>query len=265
MKLNYKRILSDSWEKFKKNLILVIPSIIGVAITIGIFFVTGLIFMLMGISSEQIVSYDLLTTKNIVVLSLMIVFVFICMFLLNSFIRAMELGMMKDVASKGKTDINKMFSYGKEYFLKYLLTSLIVVLFVLPALVILILFSLIPVVGTPIGAFIAGVYLIVLFLYLFFVGPVIVSKEGTPLEMIKLSFDYSKRNMKHVLVTFGVSLVAMLIIMLPFVIIESLLTLGESYLIAFLLSIVVFARNIVNVLLSLVIRLFEFKAYLAKK
>jgi hypothetical protein len=266
MKISYKTLLFDSWRNFKKNLVLILPSIIGIAITLGIFVIFGILLFFTGISIGQVENYDSITTgKNIVLFSVFILFAFVAMFLLSAFLRAMEYGLIKDVVSKGKADVNKMFIYGKKYFLKYLLTNLFVVLLLIPSLIIFLLFSFIPVVGIGIGAFFAGVYFIVLLLHLFFLGPIIISKKGSPLEMIKLSFDYSRRNMKHVIVTLCVAILTVLVISLPFVLLESLLGIGDAYIFAFLLSIVVFIRNIVNLILSIVVRVFEFKSYLQKK
>lgn len=285
--IDYKGLLKDSWFKFKKNLSLVFPTLLSILFMFGVIvllLIEGLIIS--AFSGGAFTFEDIFTAKNIIILIIFGIIDFAIILAIGSYIRSMEIGMLMDVAQKGKTSVSNMFLYGKRLILKYFKTMLFLLLAVyLP--IFLIIFGLIKLVllltkYVTIFSIISEMSLIkypiiilgviILFLlffaiswFLFFIEPMIVVKKDNPIEITRSSFLYTKKNFKHVLVVWGTVMLVVIIISIALSLIESMFELGKGAFFSFLVLLFGVFQWAVNIIVNLVTRLFIFKSYLAKK
>ena len=119
-------------------------------------------------------------------------------------------------------------------------------------------------------------YMIFVGFGLFFIEPIIITEKKSIAELIKHSFNYSMNNFGHVIATWGIKVLVtitvvliMLLIQAPVdVLIEILKRVGPSGVLVPLygLSIIFdIIRAIVNVIMGIVMDLFVFGSYFAKK
>jgi len=270
-KISYIEFLKKSWFDLWKNPVLFLPILIGIGIYIGLIALIGIEVAIMGFFSGF--SADaILSLNNWVFLLIFGLIDLILMFIAGSYINSMLIGMSKDVTEKGKTSITNMFKYGKELWLKYLKTSLLIFLIIGFPLIILFSFSFVMEPGSiskilfvSVAVFTSFIYMIVMGILLLFWEPIIVYKKGGPIKVIRESFDYTKRNTKHTLITFGIIILISFAVGLVTGFIESSLRAIGGLVIAVLLVLFSLIRTVINVILGYVIRLFEFKSYKSKK
>jgi len=271
--ISYRNLLLDSWLRFKKNKELVLPAIIRILFIMGFLIIIGIEILLFWAFSKGNFNFDtIFTLRNLPILIIFGILDIVILFLIGSYTSAMEIGMLMDIATKGKTSIKNMFLYGKKFMFRYLKTILLVFLMILPILAVLISVMVLLKVTPAITALLVMlfvlfiIFLIIMGLFLNFIEPMIVTKEGA-INIIKTSFGYSRKNMKHTLIVFGMRILIAIVIGAVISTAETLVNLTKNsvsvwtglYLIFILLQ---WAANIV---VNLVTRLFVFKSYLAKK
>ncbi len=270
-RISYINFLKKSWFDLWNNLVLFLPMLVGIGIYIGfialIAIEAAIIGFFSGFSVEAIFSLN-----NWAFLLIFGLIDLILIFIAGSYINSMLIGMTKDVTNKRKTSIKNMFEYGKELWLKYLKTSLLIFLIVGFPLIILFSFSFLMepasvsrILFVSISVFMAFIYMIIMGILLLFWEPIIVYKKGGPVKTIKEAFAYARRNTKHTLVTFGIIMLISFAIGSITGFVESILNSINGFIIAVLLVFFSLFRTAVNIILWYVLRLFEFKSYISKK
>ncbi|MBS1267120.1 MAG: hypothetical protein MAG795_01092 [Candidatus Woesearchaeota archaeon] len=288
MDVDYLKLLGESWYGFKKNLNLLYPVLIYLGFVfvfmIFVFFQTLTVLGIVGIGfTDDITAFF----QNPIAIIFIILFGFIDVIALMCvalFSRSMLLGMLKDVAKKSKTKTKNMMKYGKKFFKTYFTFTLIRFGFVLAPLIIL---GGIVLVFYQFSDFVAAIfgflfliiyvlYLICISVFLYFSEPVIASKKGKAWELIKKTFSYTKRNLLHTVITFalvfalsfGVSIIFSMIKM-PISILSSVASVSATpafSIISSIISVIIYLiQSAVNICLGLVVSIFMFKSYYAKK
>ena len=287
MSLNYLDLLKKSWEGFKENPVLILPLLISLFLFLGFVLVVGLeLVVFIIVFSKEILSAPMLILKNPIGIFLLVFFgiadmVFIWM--ISSYIKAMQIGLYGEVTKNKKVTADDMFKYGKQLFRIYFEYQLAkFVIFVVPILIFVSITYLCYLASKILAIFVGVLMFLLLLGYfvfvgfgLFFIEPIIVTEKKSIIGLLKQSFNYSVKNFGHVIITWGITLVVaigialiMYIIKAPVsVVINVLKILGPGgpllvlYGLSFLLEIV---RGIVNVVLGIVLGLFVFNAYFAK-
>lgn len=283
---DYSDILRDSWKGFRNNLILFIPYLIGLCLTaILVLLIIGEVVLLVfatGITLSSFLTLDILnimqTPKFILIASISLVIDMILMLLIRSYIGSIYIGMYKDIAETGKTNIKDMFSYGKKYFntnLKVAILKLLILFvpfLVLTGIVILGFFAS-KVAGILLLMFAITVYIIYMIVILYgilFLNPLIAKYNEKPLSLIGMSFKMLKDNMGHTLLT-GIIYAAIMLAYLIFFGILNMVFEGASNaaglagaLAIFFLAIYVayyIIRMIVGVIMDFFLSIFVFIAF----
>ncbi|OGM01986.1 hypothetical protein A3K72_01210 [Candidatus Woesearchaeota archaeon RBG_13_36_6] len=288
MSLSYLNILKKSWDGFKRNPVLILPLFVGLALFIGFLLVVGLeVLVFIIIFSKSVLSDPmsvLTSTKGILLIVFFSMTDLVFVWMISSYIKAMQIGMYLDVTKNQKTTSEAMFKYGKRFFkvyFKYQLAKF--VMFIVP---ILVLASVVYLcyLASKILAIIIGVLALLLLLGyitfigfgLFFIEPMIVTERKGLVALLKQSVDYSMKNLGHVIITGGIIIIItmcvgliMYVIKVPVSFFIKILEMAGSvgpivflYGLGFLLEIIM---GIVNVVLGIVLGLFVFNAYFAKK
>jgi len=271
--ISYKSLLLDSWTKFKKNLVLVLPTLLGVLFIMG--FVSLLAIEAVVIWAFSKGSFSLETIfilKNLPFLIVFGIIDFIALLLISSYVRAMEIGMLMDITKKGRTSTKNMFLYGKKMMLKYLKVFLLLILIVYVPLagiagILYALYALFNLSQVIVIAAISVILLILLVLswFLFFIEPIIFLKKDNPWAIIKSSFGYTKKNFKHALITWGIVFLVMIAVSIVLSLFENLIESGKGIFFSILVFLFSVFQWAINIVISLVTRLFIFKSYLAKR
>jgi hypothetical protein len=288
MEIDYLKLLQKSWKGFKTNLVLLVPVAIGILLGFAwvILLVLEAVVMLV-LFSDWILSDPALILSNGLGVFLGLVFLIVdlvSLLVISAYTRSMVIGMLNDIATKGKTDISKMFKHGKKFFgvyFQYILLRILIfgVPFLVLAGVVFLCYLASHVLAIIVGIFFLLAYIIYsifIGLGLFFVEPVIALNKGSAVDVIKQSFAYSKRDVGHLLLSwltvFALGIVIALILMvlsIPLTIMSLVSKLTGSIALEVVSNILEMAfdlfRTCVNVVVSYVVSLFVFLAYYAKK
>jgi len=278
--LNYFQILKESFSDYKKNLNIIqywIISILLILIPLPIVAIQGLlIFVIAGPFWENPTSI-LIPTLPLFLLIIFIIFDTILMIILGSMSRSLMIGMIHDLAIKKKLKTTNIVPYIKKYWKQLLGARIVILLIVLIFLLVSALLIMLGVMINPILGFVIGIPLFLLFIalsitlgiFFFFLEPVIVIKKKSAVDSLKLSIQYAKKKISHVLFSWLTIFVCSLILGVAGLIITSivLIPLGlvtgfdsNSYLI--LSQVFDIVSRIIFSLISIGFTLFVFKAYI---
>ena len=206
---------SRSFNDFKKNLNIAIPSLVGIVLT----FVIIIVAVLLGVFGAYFGSVNgNLASPNLILVALFVLLIGIAIILslfIGSFIYAATIGMAKKIIEGKKPDLDVAWKYGKKYFLKILAVFIIIFilyfLLAIPAFLGLILLSISSSIGLVIlvlGIIILIVGAIFMALALMVVNQSIVVGEKSIIGAIKDSY---KLFMKNKLQVFLVGLINLVI------------------------------------------------------
>ena len=282
MNINYFSELGQSWKLLWKNPVLFIPPILGGAVGTLLLSLAVIILMVhFLVSLSDFVSViggdssgiDRFTALPGFVTTLVVLVVLLVplLFFINIFIRAMELGMRKEVCLTGTTSAATMMASARKYFLPLLKLQLFsfFFLFLLPAALLavpavaglLLELRLFAIIYGVLISFLFLAYLLFLSFGLFFAPVMITLGERQVIPLVRRSFSYSMKHPAHVLATFGVmalvsfGMVVLFLLLLPLVIVLALIPLG--FIIPGIL------RWAIQVVLSVFLQLYVFKSYFA--
>lgn len=287
---DYFKLLNESWSLLRKNPVLLLPLLISFLLLVGfiIFILIQLIIVFASAGFSAFYSPKEILMRLISfwpVLLIIAIADFFVLLAITAYVRAMQIGAYRDVVLQKKITPEKIFSYGKEYFKKYFFVNLLRLLLFLPAIIIFIafliafaafvfkleIFSATFLAVTFLLFIFAIIYAAILAFLLYFLDPVFshqkLSERLSPWEIIKTSFNYTKNNLGHVLLTWLVTLlvsvivsVALFILYLP---VASLQFFSSSaYIPARIL--VELIQWIVSAILAVLLDLFIFSCYFRK-
>ena len=278
-KINYWELLKKSFFLFFKNLVLLVPVLVSIVLFIGLGIVVvieGLVFF--GLNSVFLHDPSVMFSGFNLVLFIFFVLVdIILMMWIGAYVRGMTIGMLKEIVDTGKTSVNKMFYYGKKYFeiyFKYIILRLLI--YLVPLIVLgalgFLAFTASMVFGIILAVFLSLIYLAyVIFVSfgLFFMDPMITSKNKPIGRIIKDSFHYLKKDFWHMFCTWGISILVAIVVgvvMVPFSIgptlIEQFGLAGLFFGVIYIFSTLI--RTIVNIILKIWLDIFVFQSYFAK-
>lgn len=281
---HYFKLLEKSWQQFRANPVLLLPSIfqivLGLALLVVVFF-EALVFILMyGTGLLKNPAIMLSSSAGYMLLIFFIIIDIAFLLLLSVICRAMAFGMYKLVIAGKKATVDSMAHGSRMYFGRYLeFLILKSVLFVVPALagalIILISSRLSPFLSIALTVIFIMLYLgyaILLSLGMFFAEPILVYKKGSAAEIVNQSISYTRSKLGHVflslltLMILGVGVALFfLVISLPIEAIKwisGFLGGGVLLVLAFLLQLLLgLMRVFVNLVLKVVVDLFIFNAY----
>lgn len=218
---------SRSFNDFKENLNIVIPSLVGIVLMLIIIF--GAVFL--GIFGAYFNSNTNLAAPDLTMVTLIFVLIAIAVLigiLINVFVYAATIGMAKKIIERKKPDLSVALKYGKKYFLKILAVSIIIVflyfLLAIPALLGAILLNISSMIGWIVlilGIIIFIVGAIILALALFVVNQSIIVGEKSIISAIKESYKLFMKNKLQIflvaLINFVIGVAVGLIGYIPYV------------------------------------------------
>jgi hypothetical protein len=219
---------SRSFNDFRENLNIAIPSLVGIVLT----FVIIIAAVLLGVFGAYFGSINAnLAAPNLAVVALFVLLIGIAVIIslfISSFISAATIGMAKKIIEGKKPSLDVAWKYGKKYFLKIL--AVIIIMFVLylllaiPAFLGLILLSVSSTIGLVIlvlGILILIVGAIFITLALMVVNQAIVVGEKSIIDAIKDSYNVFMNNKMQVflvgLINFVIGLAVSSLGFIPYV------------------------------------------------
>jgi len=250
MTVKYGLLLKKSWQDFRKNLIVLLPILPAIIIFIvfGLFLVAQFIlYQSLGLSMDV----KVFGLNEILFISIFSIIDFFLLVIIGSILKAMSIGLINQAITKKKATSNDMWLGMKRYTgILFRFDFLVMILLFLPlgilGLLIFLGFSINLGLGIAfafIFGFIGILYLIAIALLLgfgfFFALPILTKTNvKSAIKLMKESFNYTKQNLTHVLLTWliivGIGLVLsifkqiffafaltplMLLIMLPFILV----------------------------------------------
>ena len=232
---SYFNFLKKSLNIFSKNPVLYAPFLLEILVTLPV--IALLIITEVGIFS-LIFKLSIESLNSPFAIFLIALFFFIDVFAIIpifSYFRAMKIGLYKEAVMLKKTSLDYMFFYGKKFFkTKLRITLLVALVFLIPLLFFGIVSGLFYLISPPLGRITAiitgtlfGIYSAVagtiVYFSLFFINPIITSQDKPPIDLIKMSFDYTKANLSKAVITwliillFSISIsLALAVLRLPY-------------------------------------------------
>ncbi len=275
MKPDYIKLLRHSLDDFKENPVLIVPLLISIGLSCILllfmllqFVVAGLIFF--NTAKPDFASF--FTSVNIIATaSLLLVFDIFLFILITSYVRAMYIGMFKDIIDTGKTTAKKMLHHGKRLFLLYLNIALIkIMLYIAPLLVAFLVLFTISSFSKPAAIFlgiILGIayiaYAIYISLSLFFVNQIVsIMERKHAVQIVTESFRYFKSNLPHVLATFFTIVIISLLLGAISAVFGTTSLLANISVFFFVIFIIIrTAIQIIGLLLGIFFEMFKFNSY----
>lgn len=198
---------SKSFNDFKENLSIAIPSLVGIILTFVIMIIAGLVvsFGFLGLQSfNGIVAPDYVSSVSftaVLISVLIIIIAVVISLIINSFVYAATIGMAKKILEGEKPGLEVAWKSGKKYFINILAVSIIMgligIVLTIPLLLGLILFSVSYILGAVIsvlGILILIVGFILLVLAFFVVNQSIVIGRKSIIGSIKASIKVLMEN-----------------------------------------------------------------------
>ena len=217
----YHRLVNQSYNLLKKNLVIMIPNVFMLFITllISLIFlnVTGLIQIFLNNPDLLLSPAGLLATLMEVLSKKWIYFIlyFLIEIDLEIFFVGMKYGMIRDIILKGKTTLHSGFKYGFSHYLKIMSVTIIYYLMMfLPVIILLTIGFNLLIRSEIFGTIIMGVLFLVSLVYLFhitfrllFVFPVMTFEHTTPLGTFKKDIHYVKTHIGHTFIAWIIFIV----------------------------------------------------------
>ena len=196
----------NSWLDLFQNLKLIIPDILFLILSGLIAFLILQISGLFPIVKTVYVDKDFSVITNSLVRVIVSVLIFgVTTFVLGAGIRAVKFNFIKDVVKNKKVDLSKFFEYSNRDVWRVICVRILLFLIFFGLLIGVGLISgLLSLVLTRdvvilIGVGILGLISVIYAFSVMFVYPVMFLKGKKALDSVKLSFDYFRKNVKHVI------------------------------------------------------------------
>jgi len=286
--VDYLELLKRSWKGFRENLVLFLPYLIGICFGIVmIALLAAEIFIMLYYTDTTINDwlsmhfFDLIqTTEFLIVAIISLIIDAIAIIIIRAYLSSIYIGMMKDIAEKGKTEARNIFAYGRKYFLTVINIILYkLLLYLLPLAVLVLLTIFLYAASKPAGvvfgilAFLAYVaYAVVITAGLFFIYPVVAWQKGGAWALIRESFKATKENLGHALLTIIISIAITLIYTVIFYMIELPLkslvgytigaTIGLIVIVIVVYGVYYLIRIITGLIMGYVLEIFRYNAFL---
>ena len=233
MNIHYGFLLKKSFNDLKNNPIIFLPIVFSILFTIILFLFIGLqifAFLKLGLNFKSNIIESIMFWSVFGIIDLLL------LILVQSLIKGMQIGLLRGIISKSKTSSSLMWLGMKSFYSIIFRTTLLkFFIVIIPVVVVLLLSYIFYLVNTTAGFIVLAIlgvlyliYLIVACLFLtfglFFIDPITsINKNNSAINLMRESFNFSKKNLSHVLLTwvivfaiiFGFQVV-MKIIMLPF-------------------------------------------------
>lgn len=221
--MNIDDYYSNSFNSFKDNLNLIIPTFVGILLQYAL--ITILFFLIassvLGSQFFNNILTGTLTTSNlpefsfnqILVIIILLISGFIGLGLIGSFFQSATIGMARVVITQGQSELDVAWGYGRKYFLRIFLVNIIIgLLFVIGGIPLIIgtLLGSIPLV--ILGFIIIVIWMIFLFLSFFLISQSIVIGDKPVIDSLKDSLNLFFNN------KFTIFLVALINMILSFMI-----------------------------------------------
>ena len=275
---SYFNFLKQSLNIFSKNTCLYAPFFLEMLITLPV--IALLLIAEVGVFS-LIFKLSINSLNSPFAIFLIALFFFIDAFAvipIFSYFRAMKIGMYKDAVMLKKTSLDFMFFYGKKFFkTKLRITLLVALAFLIPLLFFGIISGLFYLISPPLGRITAiitgtlfGIYSIgagtIVYFSLFFINPIIASQDKPPIDLIKMSFDYTKANLSKAVITWLIILLFSVSLSLALVVLRAPYNLGMLSDVWFPMSLLIsIIQFLVQTGMTIISDLFIFNIYFKLK
>ena len=285
MAIRYFKLLFDSFRLLPKNIVLLLPYPISWGLFLGLLVLIAFEFVLLIPIFSTAIFYDptilFLTPGG---LFFGVFFGSIDLLLgygIFVYTQGMTLGMIGDVTYQGSTSVANMFRHGKYFFKKLFILNIIIgpllfiPIFSIFALYLLSIFFSFPlgISGTLFLFFLSFFWMLIVIFSVLFLRPSLYFERLSTLKVLRFAVAFAWKNFGHASVTILIAalaslLVGMLVTLIstPFVLLsafstsDSLIALGNiGGTITSLLG------NVIGIFMGIIVTLFIFKSYLAKR
>jgi len=270
-------ITKQSFTDLRQNKVLILPYLLGLGLFMAFMILVVLEVVVFVLLSETIEGINVILIGTGIFIGIIDLFIGFC---IGIYIRAMSVGLMKEVVTQGKANGSNMFKYGTQYFRKLFVPRFIIIVMVLVILFLLGIATFIAYLVSPVFAIFIGAISLGLLLYvsyflsigLVFLEAHITDKNMSPRLYIRSCFNHARNNLRRLLCTYGtVTLTQFIIqlivgitlaaIILPFDIaglfVPALSSTGQV--------IETIIRVIINVMVGIFISLLIFRGYYTKE